>query len=118
MKFNALLIEKDDQPYRAAIKVLDDDDLPPGDVTIRVDYSTINYKDGLAITGQAPVVRSFPMVAGTSTWPARWRAASMPRGTPATGWCSTAGGWAKRAAAGWHSAPASTVTGSSPCPRG
>lgn len=64
MKFNALLIEKDDQPYRASIKVLDDSDLPEGDVTVRIDYSTINYKDGLAITGKSPVVRNFPMVAG------------------------------------------------------
>lgn len=64
MKFNALLIEKDEQPYRASIKVLDDSDLPEGDVTVRIDYSTINYKDGLAITGKSPVVRNFPMVAG------------------------------------------------------
>lgn len=64
MKFNALLIEKDDQPYRASIKVLDDSDLPEGDVTVRIDYSTVNYKDGLAITGKSPVVRNFPMVAG------------------------------------------------------
>jgi acrylyl-CoA reductase (NADPH) len=64
MKFKALLIEKDDQPYRASIKVLDDSDLPEGDVTVRIDYSTINYKDGLAITGKSPVVRNFPMVAG------------------------------------------------------
>ena len=64
MTFNALLIEKDDQPYRASIKVLDDRDLPEGDVTVRIDYSTVNYKDGLAITGKSPVVRNFPMVAG------------------------------------------------------
>ena len=64
MKFNALVIEKDEQPYRASIKVLDDSDLPEGDVTVRIDYSTINYKDGLAITGKSPVVRNFPMVAG------------------------------------------------------
>ena len=44
MTFKALLIEKDDAGYRAAIKALDDDNLPEGDVTVRVDYSTINYK--------------------------------------------------------------------------
>ena len=64
MTFKALLIEKDDAGYRAAVKTLDDDNLPEGDVTVRVDYSTINYKDGLAITGKSPVVRKFPLVAG------------------------------------------------------
>jgi acrylyl-CoA reductase (NADPH) len=64
MTFNALLIEKDGAGYRAGVKALDDDDLPEGDVTVRVDYSTINYKDGLAITGKSPVVRRFPLVAG------------------------------------------------------
>ena len=64
MTFKALLIEKDDAGYRANIKTLDDDNLPEGDVTVRVDYSTINYKDGLAITGKSPVVRKFPLVAG------------------------------------------------------
>jgi acrylyl-CoA reductase (NADPH) len=64
MTFNALLIEKDGGDYRATIKPLDDDNLPEGDVTVRVDYSTINYKDGLAITGKSPVVRKFPLVAG------------------------------------------------------
>ena len=62
--YQALLIEKDEAGYRASIKALDDDNLPEGDVTVRVDYSTINYKDGLAITGKSPVVRKFPLVAG------------------------------------------------------
>jgi len=62
--YKALLIEKDGGPYRASIQQLDDDNLPEGDVTVKVDYSTINYKDGLAITGKAPVVRKFPLVAG------------------------------------------------------
>ena len=62
--YRALLIEKDAAGQRAAIKTLDDDNLPEGDVTVQVAYSTINYKDGLAITGKAPVVRKFPLVAG------------------------------------------------------
>jgi acrylyl-CoA reductase (NADPH) len=62
--YKALLIEKDGGPYRASIRSLDDDNLPEGDVTVRVEFSTINYKDGLAITGKAPVVRKFPLVAG------------------------------------------------------
>ena len=62
--FKALVIEKDDAGYRAAVKDVDDSALPAGEVTVRVAYSTINYKDGLAITGKSPVVRKFPLHAG------------------------------------------------------
>ncbi|WEN43337.1 Acrylyl-CoA reductase AcuI [Thauera sp. GDN1] len=62
--FKAVLIEKDEAGYRAGVTELDDAALPEGDVTVRVAYSTLNYKDGLAITGKGPVVRKFPMVPG------------------------------------------------------
>jgi acrylyl-CoA reductase (NADPH) len=62
--FKALVIDKDEAGYRAGIKDVDDSALPAGDVTVRVAYSTVNYKDGLAITGKAPVVRKFPLHAG------------------------------------------------------
>ena len=62
--FKGILVEKDEQGYRAAVKDIDDSVLPEGDVTIKVAYSTLNYKDALAITGKGPVVRSFPMVPG------------------------------------------------------
>ena len=62
--FKALVIDKDESGYRAGIKEVDDSALPAGDVTVRVAYSTVNYKDGLAITGKAPVVRKFPLHAG------------------------------------------------------
>src|SRR5258708_27964785 len=62
--FKAVLIERDDRPYRATLTSLEEGRLPAGDVTVRVDYSTLNYKDALAITGKAPVVRQFPMVPG------------------------------------------------------
>ncbi|WP_150429744.1 MDR family oxidoreductase [Dechloromonas sp. CZR5] len=62
--FKGILIEKDEAGYRAAVKDIDDSQLPEGDVTVRVDYSSLNYKDGLAITGKGPVVRKFPMVPG------------------------------------------------------
>src|ERR1700722_11504583 len=62
--FQAVLIERDERPYRATFTSLGDSRLPTGDVTVRVDYSTLNYKDALAITGKAPVVRQFPMVPG------------------------------------------------------
>ena len=62
--FKAIVIDKDDSGYRASLKDVDDSALPPGDVTVRVAYSTVNYKDGLALTGKAPVVRKFPLHAG------------------------------------------------------
>ena len=62
--FKAILIEKDDAGYRAGLKDLEDSALPAGEVSVRIAYSTINYKDGLAITGKSPVVRKFPLVAG------------------------------------------------------
>lgn len=62
--FKGILIEKDDKGYRAEVKEIDDSVLPEGDVTVKVSYSTLNYKDALAITGKAPVVRTFPMIPG------------------------------------------------------
>ena len=62
--FKAILVKKDDQGYRAELAQVDEASLPEGDVKVKVLYSTLNYKDGLAITGKGPVVRSFPMVPG------------------------------------------------------
>lgn len=62
--FNAILINKDDAGYRAELAQVNEDQLPEGDVTVKVQYSGLNYKDGLAITGKGPVVRKFPMVPG------------------------------------------------------
>jgi len=61
--FKALVISKSDA-QQCAVRDADTTELPEGDVTLKVDYSTVNYKDGLAITGKAPVVRKFPMVPG------------------------------------------------------
>ena len=62
--FKALLLEKPESGFQASIQSLDDSRLPAGDVLIKVEHSTLNYKDGLAITNRSPVVRSWPMVAG------------------------------------------------------
>ncbi len=62
--FKAIVIEKADTGTKAALTDFDEANLMDGDVTVRVEYSTVNYKDGLAITGKAPVVRRFPMIAG------------------------------------------------------
>ena len=64
MPFKAIRIDKDAAGYRAALTTFDDADLMQGDVTVRVTHSTVNYKDGLAVTGKAPVVRRFPMIPG------------------------------------------------------
>ena len=62
--FKAIVIEKADSGTKAAFTDFDEANLMEGDVTVAVDYSTLNYKDGLALTGKAPVVRRFPMIAG------------------------------------------------------
>ncbi len=65
MSFNALLINRsEDKKISASLETIDESQLPEGDVVVDIDYSTLNYKDGLAITGKAPVVRSYPMVPG------------------------------------------------------
>ena len=61
--FTALVLHKDPE-FRAVISEVDDSFLPDGDVTIDIEYSTLNYKDALAITNRSPVVRNWPMVAG------------------------------------------------------
>ncbi len=62
--FKALMLEKDETGFRALLRDADEAGLPEGDVTIAVAYSTINYKDALAITHRSPIVRAWPMVAG------------------------------------------------------
>jgi acrylyl-CoA reductase (NADPH) len=62
--FNAILIDKADDVQSVSLTQVAESQLPEGDVTINVAYSTLNFKDGLAITGSSPVVRKFPMVPG------------------------------------------------------
>jgi len=62
--FSAVVINKGESGQSVAVSQLDESQLPEGNVTVDVEYSTINYKDGLAITGSSPVVRKFPMVPG------------------------------------------------------
>jgi acrylyl-CoA reductase (NADPH) len=62
--FSAVLIEKGEAGQTVGVTDLDEAQLPEGDVSVDVEYSTLNYKDGLAITGKSPVVRKFPMVPG------------------------------------------------------
>ncbi len=62
--FRAVVVEKGEAGQSVALRDFDEADLMDGDVTVRVSHSTLNYKDGLALTGQAPVVRRFPMIPG------------------------------------------------------
>lgn len=62
--FKGILIEKAQSDYQVSVKDIDDTILSDGDIRIKVLYSTINYKDALAITGKSPVVRKFPMIPG------------------------------------------------------
>ena len=62
--FKAIRIDKAEKGTTAAVTRFDEADLMEGDVTVGVEWSTLNYKDGLAVTGKAPVVRRFPMIAG------------------------------------------------------
>jgi acrylyl-CoA reductase (NADPH) len=62
--FKAIVIEKTENGQKVTLTDFDDRDLMEGDVTVRIEWSTVNYKDGLAITGKSPVVRRFPMIPG------------------------------------------------------
>ena len=62
--FRAIVVEKAEGGTKAALTDFDEANLMEGNVTVRVEWSTVNYKDGLAITGKAPVVRRFPMIPG------------------------------------------------------
>jgi acrylyl-CoA reductase (NADPH) len=63
-KFKAILADQKDSQFSASIQELDQSQLPPGEVLIRVAYSSLNYKDGLAVTGKPGVIRKFPMIPG------------------------------------------------------
>src|SRR3984957_3306247 len=62
--FKAIVIDKAEAGQTVRLTDFDEKDLMEGDVSVRIEYSTLNYKDGLAVTGKAPVVRRFPMIAG------------------------------------------------------
>ena len=62
--FKAIRVDKADKATAVALTQFDEAELMEGDVTVRVEWSALNYKDGLAVTGKAPVVRRFPMIAG------------------------------------------------------
>ena len=62
--FNALVVEKTESGIHAAVREISYEDLPAGDVTVAVEYSTVNYKDGLCIGAGGGLVRNYPHVPG------------------------------------------------------
>ena len=62
--FRAILVSKTETGQSAAMVTLTDADLMPGDVTVQISHSSVNYKDGLALTGKAPIIRKFPLIPG------------------------------------------------------
>ncbi len=62
--FNALILNQEDKKTLASIESIDESQLPEGEVLVDVDYSSLNYKDGLAVTGKGKIIRNFPMVPG------------------------------------------------------
>jgi acrylyl-CoA reductase (NADPH) len=64
MKMRAIMIHEEEGGQQVEVTDVNEDDLPEGDVTVRIEYSSLNYKDSLAIAGSSPVVRSFPMIPG------------------------------------------------------
>ena len=64
MSFRAILITKTDAGQKAELTRLEEPDLMEGDVTVDVTHSSVNYKDGLAVTGKSPIARRFPLIPG------------------------------------------------------
>src|SRR5690606_1989476 len=64
MSFKALLASRTGDTTTTSLIDFKEDDLMPGDVTVRVEYSTVNYKDAMAVTGQGPIIRTFPLIPG------------------------------------------------------
>lgn len=62
--FQGMLITNDENGYRSQLQTLDDTYLADGDVRVKIDYSTLNYKDALAVTGKSPIIQQFPLIAG------------------------------------------------------
>lgn len=101
-KFKAIVVPEKGKP--AELGEFDDADLMDGDVTVAVEYSTVNYKDGLSITGKAPIARRFPMIPGAD-FAGRVESSSHPEfkagdSVVLTGWGSSEthlGGYAQRA---------------------
>jgi acrylyl-CoA reductase (NADPH) len=87
MTFRALVVEEEEQGQKSAsVQMLEDDRLPEGDVTVAVEYSTLNYKDGLCLGSGGGLVRTYPHVPGID-FAGTVEAATMTATSPATRSC-------------------------------
>jgi len=92
--FKALVVDNSSGVVAASVRDLDEASLPPGNVTVAVEYSGINYKDGLVATGAGGLVKRYPHVPGIDSQAAYSRAVTLLT-SPATRSCSPDGAWAK-----------------------
>src|SRR5271167_1964312 len=87
MTFRAVRADQTDAGQTVRFVDMEDADLMDGDVTVRVTHSTVNYKDGLALSGKSPIIRSFPMAIGTAGFTAMLALIAIERAgvTPSAG---------------------------------
>jgi acrylyl-CoA reductase (NADPH) len=90
MPFRAILISKTDTGQKAELTTLDESELMEGNVTVDISHSSVNYKDGLALTGKGPIIRKFPLIPGVD-FAGTVRTSSDPRWKP--GDAVVLGGW-------------------------
>ena len=97
----ALLLEQQDGKTLASVQTLDESRLPEGDVTVDVHWSSLNYKDALAITGKGKIIRNFPMIPGID-FAGTVRTSEDPRFMPVRRCYSLAGALVKTTGVGWR----------------
>ncbi|SUA46332.1 Putative quinone oxidoreductase YhdH [Nocardia africana] len=115
--FNAFVVNKSEAGFSAGVQQLTLDDLPAGNVTVRVQFSSVNYKDGLACLPESPVVTAYPMVPGIDI-AGTVAESSDPRFTVGQEVVAIGRGWAPIASADTPNTRDCPATCSSRCPRG
>lgn len=112
-----LLLEQDGEKTLAQVKNIDSEQLPEGDVTVDVNWSSLNYKDALAITGTGKIIRHFPMVPGID-FAGLVHSSKDPRFKPGQSVVLTGWALAKITGAGWANRPALAANGWYHCHKG
>jgi acrylyl-CoA reductase (NADPH) len=97
----ALILEQQDGKTLASVQAVEESRLPEGEVTVDIDWSSLNYKDALAITGKGKIIRNFPMVPGID-FAGRVHTSEIRASMRASRCCSPAGAWVKITGAGWQ----------------
>ena len=110
----ALILEQQDGKTVASVQAIEENRLPEGDVTVDIDWSSLNYKDALAITGKGKIIRNFPMVPGID-FAGRVHTSEDPRFHAGQQVLLTGWGVGETTGADWQHRRASKVTGWSRC---